>query len=571
LNPPIATHATRRAALFCGLAICVTTAFAQTTNFHQRADTALQSFLLKFWDGPNQYLRHRYPSDGSLTGYWTYANGWDAVLDGVERSGKSQYYGLIETFYLGQNQRGWGADYYDDLCWMTDTLLRSYDLTGDVKYLNQAKSIFANVQAAWDVTCCGSTPGGVWWDKAHTQKATASNAGAALAASRLYRRTGSASYLTFARQVFSYWSAQMVNSSTGQVCDHINPTGEKVWWKFSYNEGLMIGAALELYEATGESMFLTQAHRYAGFMVSNEVTATAYGNVLSDGSNASCTGDCAQFKGPAYRYLARLHARAPRTAYANVLRASEESIWNLARDPSANTFATSWSGPSESAIEMMEQNSAATAVNRFAQQSGPYAATIVTNVFEAENAVIHQIPLEAIYAGYHGWGYLAGWNANGQSVDFRVNFAVAGSYTLNFRYAAGAGNASRNILVNGVEAVANLSFPGTGAWTSYNTASFTRSFSAGSSVITVAFNSTRGSANWLNLDYLQIPNYTPPAPGPITVKLGPPFVTLTWNSPGLLQSAITASGPWIDVTNSPASPATLTFPTVGAQFFRIRQ
>jgi predicted alpha-1,6-mannanase (GH76 family) len=571
LNAPLQSATNRLRRVFCALALTLSLAnFGQTpTSYHQRADIALQSFLLKFWDGPNQYLRHRYPADGALTGYWTYANGWAAVLNGVERTGKSQYYGLIETLYLGQNQRGWGSDYYDDLCWMIDTLLRSYDLTGDAKYLNQARSIFANVQAAWDVTCCGSVPGGVWWDKAHSQKATASNAGAALVAARLYRRTGTIAYLTFARQVFSFWSAQMVNSNTGQVCDHINPSGEKVWWKFTYNEGLMIGAALELYEATGESTFLTQAHRFAGFMVSNEVTGTAYGNALSDGSNASCTGDCAQFKGPAYRYLARLHARSPRTGYANVLRASEEAIWNLARNASANTFATSWSGPSETTIEMMEQNSAATALNRFAQQSGPYATTIVTNVFEAENAIIHNISLEAIYAGYHGWGYLAGWNGEGQSVDFRVNIATAGTYTLNFRYAAGAGNASRNIIVNGVEASANFSFPGTAAWTSYNTVSLTRSLPVGTSVITVRFNSARGSANWLNLDYLQLPNYTPPS-GPITAKLGHPFITLTWNSPGFLESATSATGPWTDVTNSPPSPATLTLPSI-AQFFRIRQ
>ncbi|HUS37267.1 MAG TPA: glycoside hydrolase family 76 protein [Verrucomicrobiae bacterium] len=555
----------------CALAFAAFATLGQTpANYHQRADEALESFLLKFWDGPNQYLRHRYPSDGALTGYWTFANGWAALVDGVERSGKSQYYGLIDTFYDGQNQRGWGSDYYDDLCWMIDSLLRSYDLTGDSKYLNQAKSIFANVQAAWDVSCCGSVRGGVWWDKAHTQKATASNAGAALAAARLYRRTGAAAYLTFARQVFSFWSTQMVDSSTGQVCDHINPSGEKVWWKFTYNEGLMIGAALELYEATGESTFLTQAHRYAGFMVANEVTATAHGNVLSDGSNATCTGDCAQFKGPAYRYLARLHARSPRTAYANVLRASEEGIWNLARDASGNTFATCWAGPPETAVEMMEQNAAATALSRFAQQSGPYATTIRTNVFEAENAVIHNIPLEALYAGYHGWGYLAGWNADGQSVDFRISFATAGTHTLTFSYSAGAGNASRNVVINGVEAFTNLTFPGTGAWSSYNTVSMTRTLPAGTSVITVRFDSARGSANWLNLDYLQIPNYTPPPPGPIAAKLGYPFVTLTWNSPGFLQAAPSITGPWTDWTNSPPSPANLTIPST-AQFFRIRQ
>src|SRR5258707_1360933 len=72
-------------------------------TYHDRADRALQSFLLKFWRGDQQYVRQQFPDNGALTSYWTYANAWDAVLDGVERSGGEQYLGLIETFYLGQD------------------------------------------------------------------------------------------------------------------------------------------------------------------------------------------------------------------------------------------------------------------------------------------------------------------------------------------------------------------------------------------------------------------------------------------------------------------------------------
>jgi predicted alpha-1,6-mannanase (GH76 family) len=88
----------------------------------------------------------------------------------------------------------------------------------------------------------------------------------------------------------------MVNQATFQVTDHIMSDGTKVFWKFTYNEGLMIGASMELNAATGNSSYLTNAHHIAGFMINNEVAA-AYGNVLNDGNAASCTGDCAQFKG----------------------------------------------------------------------------------------------------------------------------------------------------------------------------------------------------------------------------------------------------------------------------------
>lgn len=492
-----------------GIAFAGFPAPAQTAaTFHARADQALQSFLLKFWNGGQQYLRRDYPDSGALTGYWTYANGWDALLDGVERTGGQQYRGLIESFYVGQDERGWFVGYYDDECWMTLALTRAYDLTGEAKYLLKARELYADVMTAWDTTCCGAKPGGLWWDKARTQKATAANAGAALAGARLFLRTGDSNYLAFAQQAYGYWYSNMVNAGTFQVADHFETNGNKVWWKFSYNEGLMIGASVELYEATGSLSYLINAHRLAGFMVGNEVTATAYGNVLHDGSNTNCVGDCSQFKGPAYRYLMRLYVKdTSRTPYYSVLRASAEAVWNLARHTNSTIFSTSWTGPAEAAVDEGRMNAACVALSRFAGQSGGYPGSGAPhNRFEAENATVRHIALEATYGSFTGWGYLAGWNANGQSVDFTVSFPAAGTRTLAFRYAAGAGNASRLVKVNGATAFTNLSFPGTGAWSTYRTNTVTRYFPAGISTISVSYTSASGSANWLNLDHLTIPD-----------------------------------------------------------------
>lgn len=560
----------RRALAMLTMVWCLAAA-AEGATFHDYSDQALQSFLLKFWKGGDQYFHHTYPDNGSLTGYWTYANGWEAVMDNVERTSKREYYNWIETLYIGQNERGWGANYYDDLCWMTVALIRAYDLTGDTKYLDRAKSIFVDVQAAWDVSCCGSPSGGVWWDRAHTQKATASNAGAALVAARLFRRTGTQSYLDFARQVYNFWYQNMVNLSTGQVADHVTPAGEKVWWKFTYNEGLMIAAAMELNEATGEAPFLAQAYLFGSFVTSNEILSTAYGAVLHDGSSASCTGDCAQFKGPAVRALARLYAKdRTRSGYGSIVQASANGVWNLARKVSDTTFATSWGGPPEDLTEMTEQNSAVTALSRDAQLFQAY--TPMTNlVFEAEEGVIHHIPLENIYVGFSGWGYLAAWNHDGQSVDFPLEFATAGTRTLRFRFAAGAGDATRTIRVNGVAAVSNLKFTGTGAWSSYGTMAQPLFLNAGKSVVSISFESGFGNQNWLNLDSMSIDGYTLPAPGKLTVSALRPNLVLNWNGLGTLQSGTAIDGPWADVTGNPASPATLAAPTFGARYHRLRQ
>jgi len=522
-------------------------------EYHDRADRALQSYLIKFWNGGQQYLRNLYPSDGSLTGYWTYAQGWDALLDGVERTYGTQYSGLIESFYQGQNRRGWFSGYYDDECWMTLALTRAYDLTGDPKYLAQAQTIYADIMTGWDTSCCGTIKGGMWWDKAHTQKATAANAGTALAGARLYQRTGNATYLSFAEQVYSFWFANMVNPSTFQVCDHINPDGSKTWWRFTYNEGLMIGASLELYLATGTASYLLNAHRIAGYMVNVETAASPYGRVLSDGSNTSCGGDCHQFKGPAIRYLSRLYAQdTTKTQYYTVLRASAEAIWNLARETDLTIFSVSWTGPAQSTVDQGQDNAACMGLSRFAQLYGPYPGSgIPLNQYEAENAVIRNISLEASYGGFTGWGYLAAWNGNGQ-VDFKINSAVAGPHELVFRYAAGAGNASRAITANGVTLASSLSFPNTGGWPNYQTVNLPCNLPAGPSTVSVIFDSAQGSSNWLNLDNL-IVNGDPPEQVVISgfSVNSTGTVHLTWNARigqfYHLQTSASPAGPWDDV------------------------
>ena len=522
-------------------------------TYHNRADQALQSFLLKFWNGGSQYLWNTYPSAGSLTGYWTYAHGWDAVMDGVERTGGQQYSGWIESFYLGQSQRGWTNNYYDDECWMGATLTRAYDLTGDVKYLNQAAALYADIMTGWDTTCCGAVPGGLWWDKAHTQKATAANAGAALLGARLYLRTGNSLYLDFARQVYAWWYTNMVNPATYQVCDHILPDGTKVWWKFTYNEGLMIGASVTLNQATGDLSYLGRANNIASFMINNEVTSTTNGPVLYDGDNTGCGGDCHEFKGPDYRYLMQLYARNPSQGqYLYVLRSSANSIWNMALNPTSTVFSVNWAGPFQTNVDQAQNNAACIALNRFAQQNGTYPGSgLPANQYEAENATLHRIGIEAVYGSFTGWGYIAGWNADGTSIDFSVNCATAGVYVLSFRYAAGAGNASRRITVNGANAFSNLAFANTGAWSAYSTNTVTCNLLAGRNTVTVGYNAAAGSANWLNLDNLTVIPLqillTSPAVSPTgTVRLSWTAVAGVSYRPQYRNTL--AAGAWTDLT-----------------------
>jgi predicted alpha-1,6-mannanase (GH76 family) len=478
---------------------------ARRLELHRRANEALESMLLHYWSQDDAYLAIASPRTTKLAGYWIFAQGFDVVLDGVERSAGKRFRGTLETFYEAQSTRGWSADFYDDENWMALALMRAFDLTGNTAYLARAESLFTDIMAAWDTTCCGSVPGGVWWDRAHTQKATASNEGAVVTGARLYEHTKKTAYLDFAKQVHTYWTANMIDASH-QVADHIAPNGTITRWKFTYNEGLAIGASVALARATGDAKYLGLAHDVAGFMLASESKATPAGPVLFDGDAAACTGDCAQFKGIGARYLALLFQEdKTKSAYSSLLDTSGESAWTQARDPLTGLFGVDWVGPSSSKGPLEATSSAAQGLHVAAQLAGPGPAAPPADAYQAEEAVLHHVGLEAQNAGYEGWGYVAGWNKDGQWVDFKVSVPSAGTYDLDFRYAAGAGDAARLVFVNGQNVVPNEGFPATAAWTTYRSDVVPKvTLPAGDSVVSLVFNASLGSKAFLNLDRLTV-------------------------------------------------------------------
>ncbi len=464
-------------------------------TWHARADAATASLLLHFWRGSDSYLTATNARDSDAQ-YWNFAETFESLLDTVERNHGARFAGWPAALAAAQRSRGFSRNWYDDENWMTLALLRAYDLTGDESLLDEAKTLYADIEAGWDTSCCGSAPGGIWWDRAHTQKATAANAGPVIAGVRLAARTGDTSTLAFAQKVYAYWRAHMTDATTGEVFDHELPTGAAVKWNFTYNEALMIGAALALYDATGDAGALADAQRYASFMLAHQTRATASGDVLYDGTNASCGGDCAQFKGIGARFLAALDEAAPSTPVHELLAGSAGAIWNTAR-ASDGRFATDWIEAPTATTLVAAQASAVAGLNAYAARLTP-AAPPAAGVYEAEDFTLSGIGLEAAHAGFSGWGYLAGWQGNGQKATFSVERSAAGSATLVFHYAAEESKAAvRTLQVDG-KSVGAMTFPSTGSWDKWATAQHTLTLPAGRSTITIAFDGS--SASYLNLD-----------------------------------------------------------------------
>jgi hypothetical protein len=263
----------------------------------------------------------------------------------------------------------------------------------------------------------------------------------------------------------------------------------------------MIGAALALAEATGDMSFLADAQLIAGFSAKSETTSSPDGPVLFDGTNAGCGGDCEQFKGILARFLAQLDPIA-QGSWSGLTASSAASIWDRARSGD-DRFATDWAEAPPTATSLAAQSSAVAALNAYARELGPLGPP-ATSVYEAEEASITGIGLEASHAGFSGWGYLAGWNGSGQAASFRIHRSAAGSAHLVLHYAAAAGDAIRAISVDGATVIAKQKLASTGSWDAWSDLAIDLTLPAGDSTLTIAFDGS--SSSYLNLDAITIAN-----------------------------------------------------------------
>jgi hypothetical protein len=133
----------------------------------------------------------------------------------------------------------------------------------------------------------------------------------------------------------------------------------------------------------------------------------------------------------------------------------------------------------------------------------PTPAQAAPTRYEAETApAVCDGTIDANWAGFSGTGFCNATNAVGGSATWTVNAANAGTATVGIRYANGTTtDRPADIIVNGTTAVANSSFAGTGAWTTWVTKTVTVQVNAGSNTIKVAGTTANGPANLDFVDF----------------------------------------------------------------------
>jgi hypothetical protein len=208
-----------------------------------------------------------------------------------------------------------GATYFDDNAWVGLNLIHAYLLTLNRTYLTLAQSQLNFIISGWDTNTTDGCPGGVFWeDVAGSQRNTTANGAGAALALELNRLTGNTADLAWAKSTYQ-WVVTCLGTARGLYNDHVNPNGSVNTAIWSYNQGVMVGAGVLLYQLTGNHTYLNQAQQTATAAVSYFGTGTALVN-----------------QGPAFnaiffRNLFLLNTVAPNAAYSAEAQSFASTMW----------------------------------------------------------------------------------------------------------------------------------------------------------------------------------------------------------------------------------------------------
>jgi hypothetical protein len=156
----------------------------------------------------------------------------------------------------------------------------------------------------------------------------------------------------------------------------------------------------------------------------------------------------------------------------------------------------------EWALQYTQGTSAPPSTTPAQPTAGPYA---VPGKVESENyAAMSGVATETTTDA--GAGQDVGWIDQGDYMDYSVNVATAGQYTVSFRVASPNAGASFQMTTSSGSVLATVNVPTTGGWQTWQTVTANVTLPAG--IQTLRIKSVAASA-W-NFNYMQFATYVPP-------------------------------------------------------------
>jgi len=271
---------------------------------------------------------------------WQPALAVETIINGYRRTGRPALRDVVERSF--QRYRGRRSHFYDDDGWYLGTWLHAFEATGDARYLAEARALFADLTIGWDATFGG----GIWWNRDRTYKNAISNGLFLLGAARLARLLpAEPAYAGWAAAARAWFDHSGMINDVGLVNDGLDGAGRNnggtAW---TYNQGVVIAAQVELVAATGDRAPLSTAARIADATLASLVDAD--GILTEPCGPDGCDGDQQIFKGVLARGLGALYRADPAGGprYRRFLERNAASVWRTARDQRGG-LALSWTGP----------------------------------------------------------------------------------------------------------------------------------------------------------------------------------------------------------------------------------
>ena len=312
------------------------TAWARSNwNAWDRRTAAATALMMRFDRGNGLF---------DSNGWWTGANALTAIADNIRRSGMRSYqYAIASTYDKNVNSRQgqFRNEFLDDTGWWGLAWVAAYDVTGDSRYLNTARADADWMFSYWDTRCGG----GVYWktDRA-TKNAIPNSLYIQLNAALSQRIAGDTVYRQRAQAGWSWFKSTGMLNSGNLVNDGINMTtcrtnGDVTW---TYNQGVLINALVQLNKLTGDADALANARR-----IGDALTTSTYlspGGIMREPNEPdTCSGDGVSFKGAAARGLGVLNS-ATGGAYDSYLRRNADSAYANDRN-TIDAYGSHWAGP----------------------------------------------------------------------------------------------------------------------------------------------------------------------------------------------------------------------------------
>ncbi|KAF2845614.1 glycoside hydrolase family 76 protein [Plenodomus tracheiphilus IPT5] len=249
-----------------------------------------------------------------------------------------------EVMTTSLNPDDWLDGFYDDDLWWALAWINAYDLTSNPTYLTLAEGIFAAVTKVWPTRCFN---GGIYWSWERTYMNAIANELFMSTAAHLANRVSAdkkPGYVDWAQRTLAWFlRSGMINEKStinDGLADDCSNNGAAVW---SYNQGVILGALVELNTAAPDPSYLPLASRIANAALAGLTDKTG---ILHDPCEPGCGGDGNQFKGIFMRNLQLLYGVAPEQAFVDAVRVNAESIWGKNRGGDMGVvFGVNWAGP----------------------------------------------------------------------------------------------------------------------------------------------------------------------------------------------------------------------------------